>query len=580
MGKVLQSSAAMLVFVILPSAQSSALEPVFRRPTALAASSNCHQIYTANRGSGTISVIDLNTQSVTGEIPVGGRLTDVVTLDNSHLLTVDRTGNRLVMLTRSNDGWVVADKLELSPDPVRLAVNRLTSQCFVTSSWSRTVTVVEIPSSHQKESVLKQISTFDLSFEPHEIILLPNQRIVVTSTYQAHLAVIDTEQLELIREQRIPGHNIRGLAVSSDGTELLVAHQELSPIAHTDEDDVHWGNLMSNLLVSYSIDDLCEPTADLLDSRRISYLGGPGRAASDPGPISIGPNDELAVLASGVNEVAIGRHNDSSSLRHVSVGRTPSAILRTPAGSLIIANTYSDSLSIVPSASDATVQSISLGAQPEPSPKELGEMLFHDGRLSMEGWMSCHSCHTDGHTNGQFTDNLTDHTFGSPKRVLSLLGVSDTSPWGWNGEIKSLEEQVHKSVQTTMRGPELDDSQVAALVSYIKTLPPPPSQLISNINQLTQIARGREVFESLNCQKCHAPPAWTTPAVWDVGLQDEFSVTEFNPPSLRGVGRRKQLFHDGRATSLQDVIMNHKHQVSRDIPPDEYAQLITFLKSL
>ena len=48
--------------------------------------------------------------------------------------------------------------------------------------------------------------------------------------------------------------------------------------------------------------------------------------------------------------------------------------------------------------------------------------------------MSCHSCHTDGHTNGQLNDNLSDFkTFGAPKRVLSLLGKRDTMPLAWNG---------------------------------------------------------------------------------------------------------------------------------------------------
>ena len=37
--------------------------------------------------------------------------------------------------------------------------------------------------------------------------------------------------------------------------------------------------------------------------------------------------------------------------------------------------------------------------------------------------MSCHSCHTDGHTSGRLADTLGDDTFGTPKRVLSLLGL-------------------------------------------------------------------------------------------------------------------------------------------------------------
>ena len=112
-----------------------------------------------------------------------------------------------------------------------------------------------------------------------------------------------------------------------------------------------------------------------------------------------------------------------------------------------------------------------------------GELLFHSARLSHDGWMSCHSCHTDGHTNGLLNDNLGDNSFDAPKRVLSLLGVADTAPWGWNGGMHDLAEQVRKSVRTTMRGPELSDEQTAALVAYLRTLAPaPPLEMISPVH--------------------------------------------------------------------------------------------------
>ena len=49
----------------------------------------------------------------------------------------------------------------------------------------------------------------------------------------------------------------------------------------------------------------------------------------------------------------------------------------------------------------------SLGPRPELSLLERGERLFYDARLSHDGWMSCHSCHTDGHSNGHLNDNLS-----------------------------------------------------------------------------------------------------------------------------------------------------------------------------
>src|SRR2546429_167098 len=93
----------------------------------------------------------------------------------------------------------------------------------------------------------------------------------------------------------------------------------------------------------------------------------------------------------------------------------------------------------ITSARPRRARRIPLGPQPELSLAERGELLFYDARLSHDGWFSCHSCHTDGHSNGLLNDNLGDGSFGAPKRVLSLLGVRDTGPWAWNGTMPDLE---------------------------------------------------------------------------------------------------------------------------------------------
>src|SRR4029078_11970428 len=104
-----------------------------------------------------------------------------------------------------------------------------------------------------------------------------------------------------------------------------------------------------------------------------------------------------------------------------------------------------------------------------------GELLFYDARLSHDGWLSCHSCHTDGHANGQKNDNFSDRSFGAAKRVLSLLGVADTLPLAWNGQGPRLERQIHNSVQSTMqREDALAGEDVTALAAFLKSLALPP----------------------------------------------------------------------------------------------------------
>ena len=94
--------------------------------------------------------------------------------------------------------------------------------------------------------------------------------------------------------------------------------------------------------------------------------------------------------------------------------------------------------------------------------------------------MSCQSCHTDGHTNSLLSDTLGDGSYGAPKRVPSLLGVAATGPWTWTGSIPRLEDQIRKSIVTTMHGTKPTDEQVADLAAYLSSLAPPSPEVTGN----------------------------------------------------------------------------------------------------
>ncbi|MFN0055432.1 MAG: c-type cytochrome [Planctomycetales bacterium] len=95
-----------------------------------------------------------------------------------------------------------------------------------------------------------------------------------------------------------------------------------------------------------------------------------------------------------------------------------------------------------------------------------------------------------------------------------------------------------------------------------------------------QVQRGQAVFERLDCQRCHAPPSYTSPATYDVGLEDELGNSQFNPPSLRGVSQRDGLLHDNRARTLEEVFQTHQHQTPSDLGDQDLADLVRFLRSL
>ena len=161
--------------------------------------------------------------------------------------------------------------------------------------------------------------------------------------------------------------------------------------------------------------------------------------------------------------------------------------------------------------------------------------------------MSCHSCHTDGHTNGLLSDTLGDGSYGAPKRVPSLLGVAATGPWTWTGSMDRLEDQVRKSIATTMHGTKPTESQVADLTAYLATLAPPSPRLLGRrARTIPPSLAARRSSSRGSARAATSRPSTRRPERYDVGLVDEVGNHEFNPPSLRAVSRRDAFFHDGR----------------------------------
>jgi cytochrome c peroxidase len=310
-------------------------------------------------------------------------------------------------------------------------------------------------------------------------------------------------------------------------------------------------------------------------------LGDPDHAAGDPTDIVVTSDNRQVVCFAGVDQVGISDPG-ANYYRPTLVGRRPTVLQLGPEERVIYAaNTLSDSVSVIEMGSGRKVQDISLGPTPSSQAEHLGERLFYDARLSSDGWYSCHSCHTDGHSNGGLNDNFSDDSYGAPKRVLSLLGIAGTAPYSWLGKTETLEEQIRNSIAFTMRGPKPTEHQVHALAAFLKTLEPPPPLLQARRTEVNaSIRRGRRVFQRIGCADCHPPQTYTSSDRYDVGVHDELGHQEFNPPSLRGVSQRGKLLHDNRARGLEEVLTRERHNLPEDIERPDLRDLLQFLRSI
>ena len=385
---------------------------------------------------------------------------------------------------------------------------------------------------------------------------------------------------KILAQQSIDGHNIRGMAFPSDET-LIVTHQILHADAPTTANNIAAAMVIENVTYRFAWTET-EDRRIALESTGIREIGVPSHGAADPAGIITLDSGESWVCLAGVDEVARLSLSGETQER-LSVGDQPVALVHSiQTGKIVVLNRLSDSLTFIDPELRSISKELSLGETPPLGPQERGERLFFEGQVSRFGWMSCQSCHPHGHSPDLLADTFADDSAGAPKRILSLLGGRDSNPWGWNGAFRSLHDQVQKSSVTTMRGPGFSPRETMDVVSYLHTLPfPPPFRPVVAEADEEVVRRGKDIFESQGCVRCHVPPlTLTSDTVYDVGLTDENGLRKFNPPSLRGVGYRRRLFHDGRAQSLLAVFEEFGHGLTNALTDADQTALIRYLQSL
>ena len=551
----------------------------WRHPVAQAISSDGQFLIVGNQRSGSLSIVSIAAHSVVREIKIGERISDIQWAGD-RLVVVDSARHELIVCQVKADAVSVQHRLAVSSYPVDVEVSDDGRECYVSSLWSRRLSKIELPT-NAAPRVAMQI---DMPFAPRRQLLNESRnRLIVADSYGGRLALIQLPDFKVKAVREFPGHNIRGLGASPNGEMLLVSHQMLNELAHTVRGDVHWGLLMSNDMRWLRMDVVLDPKRKIYSESHMHPLGEAGSATGDPAQLAISKNGVVVVALAGVGEVAIGEEDDFS-LGRVKVGRRPNSVVIDKQGKkAYIGNMFDDSISVIDMKSRKRVRTISLGPTAKLSQRDRGERLFFDATLSHDSWMSCNSCHTDGHTNGMLNDNLSDATFGAPKRVLSWLGKAHTEPLAWNASSDSFPEQVRKSLVKTMQkdNPPTDE-QVAALAVFVQSLaPPPPIDVARGTVDSEAVARDRALFVDRKCSKCHAAPQYTTPRMYNVGLTDQIGNKRFNPPSLLGVGQRGPYFHDNRAKTLGDVFQEHGHQLGGEpLTGRELTNLLAFLRSL
>lgn len=546
------------------------------------------------RETGSVVELLVPESTVRRETTHSERLSDLAALPQHELLVgVDSLRHKVIVADRSDGHPQVTQQLSISQFPVSVVVDSSERWVAVASKWAQRVTLLRVVANASADSSasLAVETVLDLPFAPLRQLFLDEKFLLVADAHGGQLAVVDVEAGKLRSHQKLPGHNIRGLALTPDGRSVVLSHQILNVAASTTRSIISWGGVISNTLHTIAVDDFLKSTATETADRihgTLFPLGREKMAAGDPGDLAIASDGRIFVALSGVHEVAV-KSPRSFDVKRVAVGRRPTRLLLDEdRNRLFVVCTSENTVEVLNATTLKRERVIDLGSQTHRSFEELGEELFYDARLSLDGWFSCHSCHSDGHTNGLLNDNRGDDSFNTPKKILTLMGSGDSEPWAWSGGQIDLLNQVQKSIEFTMagpsqHGPKMTDREIDALTAFVSSLEPAPG-ITAAREELEQkvaaIERGRQVFRGHKCDGCHAAPLYSSSLSFDVGLRDEAGRHYFNPPSLLGVSQRAPYFHTGEAATLREVLLDFNHDGASSLEEEQIDDLVEFLRSL
>lgn len=283
------------------------------------------------------------------------------------------------------------------------------------------------------------------------------------------------------------------------------------------------------------------------------------------------------------------------------------------------------------------VQPIPDQVKTDPLKVELGNLLYHDGRLSADGTIQCHTCHqlqvggTDGldvsvginglkgGINSPTVYNAVFNTAqfwdGRAKDLAAQAGGPPLNPVEmgsktWDEIVAKFEQDEAFKQKFLAVYPEISEATITnAIAEFEKTLITPNSAfdryLKGDKNALTasQI-RGYELFEQHKCDTCHVGVAMGGQSYEYMGLFDDYfaargtpltdadqgrfahtqnpaDMHKFKVPTLRNIALTAPYMHDARTSDLKEAVRIMLHyQSGKTLPDQDVADITSFLESL
>ncbi|MEM7041340.1 MAG: cytochrome c peroxidase [Pseudomonadota bacterium] len=194
--------------------------------------------------------------------------------------------------------------------------------------------------------------------------------------------------------------------------------------------------------------------------------------------------------------------------------------------------------------------------------------------------------------NAKFNDHRSDAL-----DIPSLRGLRFTGPYGRDGRFASLRDFTRNVIVNDFSGPEPSPLILDALIAYMLEFDFLPAPNLERDGRLKATApdsakRGELLFEtpyaSMNgqsCANCHTPGShFTDNEVHDIGSAGEGAASgfsgAFDTPTLLGTLHTAPYFHDGRFSTLAEVVTWKSETFGLGLDEADMSDLTAYLEAV
>lgn len=283
--------------------------------------------YVTDSGTGTVSVIDAATNSITATIPLGGGAIP----DQA---VVDPSGKILYVLNQENDSIAVVNLNTGVVDSIQdtgftgvyaLAVSPSGATLYVANNGNSTVSVVDTTSKAVTNTVL-------LSAPPTAMAANPQGGAVYVTLGNGSFTVIDTATLQAFNFPLVGGGLPMGVAVTPSGTRAYFADTL---------------NSIVKVIDTANISEVASPDMGAQFNVGVAVNGAGTRAY-----VTNGLFDKLKVIDTTTHEV----------VGNVSVSSGPTGVCVSPAGDKVfVVNSLDRNVSIIDAATNLVITTLAFG---------------------------------------------------------------------------------------------------------------------------------------------------------------------------------------------------------------------------